>query len=257
MNIKNVCLGLAIALTACAGGPAEYPEAEPEIGTVQQAIHLPVRFGFEQNGMERCSPPWTGGRCWVPDNSGGLVHLRYNIIESSCTKYGGFMKDRIRESLQALERRVEGAGGVLVSEVESGDAVNVRCGHVSGWNHPYKVELVASDEHYTHWGILTQFYKGTITIDEDEIYNYFGFRFGTLDNQVNISRNATAQALYVAAGIGYDIPGTGGLMDPYFPDDYSYAEYGVWKWVLNPKSSDIKALDCYNPASGDEDRCWD
>lgn len=264
--MKKVIKALfACTLAACAGGvdlEDDVVIGEPILGQATQAIFMPSNYGIEQNsgGAERCSPPWAGGECWVPDNTGSNVNIKIyldtTVAHGTDAKCEPFFQTVIASVASTFVTRMQNLG--LTASVTTDNAqanVFVQCGALGG--RFGKTKMVGSETHTTVNGTLVQVGSQRIIIDQNAIVNTPCWGTGDTNKWSNFTKNVTNHEFYHVAGVGHEpSPGGGGitLMDPGYD---GAAAKAACTGVMFAKSADEQNIDCYNATSGTGDRCAD
>lgn len=222
-----------------------------EVGSIAQPIFMPNNYGLEGDGNAfRCSPPWGGSQCWVPDNTGNNVFLRFFIDDASCNT---FYKDRIHAAYNLFATHMVSLGlqVALVAKIDS--HYIIKCGTnspgVMGHFSPVSQEVV-----HTSFGDLVQHGSGNTTIDMAIINATSCMQQGTFTNQQNFIRNLVTHELYHIAGIGHEVSGFSELMSVGYTGALNTPPCTQ---LLSAKPADDAAIDCYNATSGTTDRCAD
>lgn len=252
--MKNALFALVL-LAAC-GAPGTEIAPTEDIGTAAKPVFMPVKYGFEGGDGERCSPPWQGGICWVPDNTGDNVFIRVWIDDASCTDFNGFFKDRIHHAFDIVRAKVVAQGIQMELMPTKLDArFVVKCGtNATAYG---RFSPVSTEPINTVNGTLAQYGSGTTTIDQAKIEATACFSTGTLQKQVDFSENVIQHEFWHILGIGHEkSPGGNGitLMDPTYDGSVNKA---TCTGFVNLNNSDLAAIDCYNATSGTGDRCAD
>lgn len=256
--MNNLIKALFFALIFACGAPGEDIAPSENIGTIEQPIFMPSAYGFEDgNNAPRCIPPWDGGHCWVPDNTGDNVKLLYWIDDASCTHFNGFFKDRIHETFLIVQSKLRAQGLVVELMGTKLEAkYTIKCGTNAsgslGRFAPVSQQIISTVN-----GDLVQFGSGTVTIDQSQIEATPCFQTSTLQKQVDFSDNVIQHEMWHVAGIGHENkPGGNGItvMDPFYDGATNKASCTGF---MNLKTTDLAAIDCYNATSGTGDRCAD
>jgi hypothetical protein len=255
----------ALVLASCAGGVDLEEDAiiaEPILGTATQAIFMPTSYGIEENSaaQERCVPPWAGGQCWVPDNTGSNVNIKIyldtNAAHGANPKCEPFFQTVIASAAATFVTRMQNLGLTASITTDSTQANTfIQCAtndHAFG-----HTQMAGSETHTTVNGTLVQSGTRRIFIDQDAIVATPCWATGDFNKASNFTKNATTHELYHVVGVGHEPqPGGGGitLMDPGYD---GAANKAACTGVMFAKPADEANIDCYNATSGTGDRCAD
>lgn len=248
---KLIFIALVAALFGCAGTDTGTPKEQ--LGTAKEPIFMPSQYGIEGGGFgPRCIPPWDNGQCWVPDNTGSNVVLRFWVNDASC---GADLAGKVHAALNKFVNNMNSLGlQAFIMTAKLDARYFIQCAN----NNPGVLAHfvpISQETHSTVNGTLVQHGSGNIFIDGAQITATPCWQQGAITQHNAFMDNITSHELYHVAGSGHETSGTGArLMDPAYSGALNTNACQVF---LDPTPADIAAIDCYNATSGTGDRCAD
>lgn len=257
--MKHIAAWLVcLVFVACGAAPEEAGEA---IGTLEQAVYMPFKYGIEGvtdwQGHPDFSRECQGSLpsevadnwCSVPDSKS----IKITWSPSSCPTTGSYgmpegFRSVVYDAMVYWENELELIGW----SVSGGSNPNytLKCETVSGTPMGRFQPGPDWDEIAASYGTLGQYKKGKVQIDSADIAAFASqLAPGSATARYNIAFNLVIHELWHLAGLGHSAEGAG-------PDILNEAPDGTWVSFKILGSNRINRLDCYNPAnSGLFDDC--
>lgn len=236
-----------------------------DIGSAQQPLFMPLRYGMEDD-LTECSPPWAGGKCHVPDRRTQInivtdASACVNSSEGSTFWAKAFLEsaNKARDSLNAL------GGWQVFVNAQPLDVflLKIHCSTgTSGTKAGVTVIDTSFDDcHDTEFGDVCQFGFG----NHAYIYRKYleglpAWAAATATQRRNVARNVTYHEIMHSFGLGHppgqDQPGQERLMSSGFNVDPSIVSISkVFNTIQQVSAEQKGSLDCYNESSSTTDRC--
>jgi hypothetical protein len=230
-----------------------------DLGTLEQAIYMPIGYGQSAIKGMRCTTPFQGGECTVPDVR--AVHMWFK--PSTCGIYEAAV---VVDSLLWFEAQLDwnGWAHTLYTQdtfpwpIQQGHPITpvgsliIKCG-TSVPGSLAEVAISDFDNHSTQYGTLKQYRHSTLTFGTDAIEKYTSFTLGDANAKFWSLANIMRHELGHQMGLGHTgshIPAQ--LLDntwPLLPG--SPATLGPLELLTEEQDM----IWCYNPNSGTGDAC--
>jgi hypothetical protein len=239
-------------------------DAGEELGTLEQPIYIEGNYGFEVDGT-KCSPPWSGGTCGVPD----IRQFSIGVHQYTCPTQ--LFKDQILDAANHA-RDVANANGWSIEvhtyttgpepghNFDLSDPFDIRC-TTSGANVPAgragrsdcseNIDHIL-DCHDTQFGQLCQYRNCNVFVRNDFITNSSGWAVATNAQRGIVVENVGRHEMGHALGFGHSTA----------TDDLMFSSISLnapltndWTGLQTYTTTEKHQLDCYRETSGTTTNC--
>lgn len=244
---------ISIALVMACGAPVDEPDGE-SIGTLEQAVYMPYRYGIEGVTDWQGHPDF-GRECqgslpsevadnWCSVPNSKTIKLTWN--PSSCPTSGGYgVSDGFRgvvyEAIVHWTNEMTLAGWTVIG---SDPDFTLKCEGVPGSAMGRFQPGPDWDQIGASYGTLGQYKTGKVQIDSADIISFaYSLASGSAAARYEIVSNLVMHELWHLSGFGHSAHGAG-------PDIMNEAPDGTWVQQKLLGSTRWHKLECYNPANG-------
>lgn len=252
MKTLNTIAFLIACLVACGG---ESPTVDGiELGTLEQPVYMPVKYGIEGVTNWEGSPDF--GRecegstpaqvaddwCSVPNSK----TIKFRWFPSTCPLTGSYgtaegFRQVVYEAIINWQSEMTLLGWDMY---QTGEDFQLKCETVAGTPMGRFQPGPEWDQIGAPYGTLGQYKTGRYQIDFTDIAAWAqALAPGSASARYNIVYNLVRHELWHSSGLGHSAAGAG-------PALMNEAPNGTWVTIKQPSASQLDRVECYNPANG-------